>query len=294
MSQPMINPVAHERLARVVYDLPDDLRRTPLLADDGKVFLPDVELLCETLAAEVPEVDLTAVTRRLEELGDAIREGARTDLARVLSDDLWTLDAADLKHRVREAARDLAVQKAAAYTVSEDFERALLIAASTALTADIDAVVTALAKSFDAQAQAVTVAAKAGITKDSDVMELLDTGSEAVIAAYRALNPAVVELNRLARLRANIAQVLRYGPKKPIVAMFVTDIQDRAQLEGASNLWTGETEVVQHILPSHGSHLAEINAPRLGGCWLDLVNGGYHLHLNNAVQAQAVLDGSVG
>ena len=79
------------------------------------------------------------------------------------------------------------------------------------------------------------------------------------------------------------------------MAALITDVHTEAALEGAHNIWTGESEVVQHDLPNHyGSHLARVRRQRLGGPWLFLVIAGYRLHLNIGAKTHAVVHGAHG
>ena len=69
--------------------------------------------------------------------------------------------------------------------------------------------------------------------------------------------------------------MLGYGPLEWPVACFVTGLADTAALQGAWNVWAGDTEIVQHNQEFVGSSLRRVPTPRLGGPWLALVSHGY-------------------
>jgi hypothetical protein len=138
-------------------------------------------------------------------------------------------------------------------------------------------------------AKVVQTAADRGLTQHTDTATLLNQGAPEVIEAYRNLGPAVAHLDAIAGLRNQLTAVAHVGPVEHPMAAFVTGIDSALDLDGAHNVWSGESEIVQRQLPLNGSHLARIRKQRLGGAWLALVCAGYTLRLNTGSEAEAVV-----
>lgn len=172
-------------------------------------------------------------------------------------------------------------------------EAALVRAARTALKPAVDGVVKRLRKDFDTHAAVIKRAATVGLSQHTDRDDLLTTGTEDQIAAYRDLAGAEAGLEQIAGLRIRMAQLLTYGPWDSPVAAFVTDVATSLDLDSAANIYDGDTEWRQYHQGAMGAAHIRVHSTRLGGRWLALVGAGYTLHLNTADEATAVLTEAV-
>lgn len=247
--------------------------------------MPELLALCANLSAVGYHPG--DVVTRIEAITAALDAAANPDPARWLTGDLVSLDPAAVVERTRQAGLDLACWREMA-RVRTDVEARLAADAAAALRESSDGIIARMRKRFDPAVKVVRAAADAGLTPHTDTAQLLDTAPGDVITAYRDLAPAVAELDRIASLRNSRTSVAAVGPVDHPMAALLTDVADLASMEGAQQIWRGETEVVQ-VDQTFGSSLARVRRPRLGGPWLALVVAGYTLHLNTASEADEVL-----
>lgn len=272
--------------ARPVHDLPAELRvidqpprrRTALHLN---------EVLAFTANLTAAGYNTGDAIERIEAINDAVdRLGAtRSPLDTI---DLATAQPEDIAEQVRQVGMTRAAEEAI-YRVRDGLQFKLAAAAADHLKAESDRIVRAMRKRFDPAAATVQAASAAGLTQHTDTTRLLDTAPAEVIDAYRALAPAVAQLDAIAGLRNGLTSIAGVGPLEHPMAAYVTDVRSLDQLDGAQNLWTGEVETVQRDMPLTGSHLARVRRNRLGGAWLALVSAGYKLRLNTGAEAHAVV-----
>lgn len=277
-----------QRPARIVYDIPD--RVIPQSAPiSGPLYIEDFLALAANLRGA--GYDVGDEVERVEAINTAVDVMLSAEQSgHWLADiDLMTADPEDVAQRVRQAGIDRAAQMEL-FNQRNGFQHRLARAAADSLRANSDAVVKAMRKRFDPAVKVVQTAAERGLTQHTNMAELLDIAAPEVIAAYRALGPAVAELDAVAGLRNQLTSVAHVGPTDRPMAAFITDVGSALDLEGAHNVWTGESEVVQHNVGMTGTHLARVRKQRLGGAWLALVCGGYKLRLNTGAEAAAVVE----
>jgi hypothetical protein len=277
-----------QRPARIVYDLedrvlPDVSPRQP----SGPLYIEDFLALATSLKAA--GYDVGDQVQRIEDINAAIDAMLAGQGSHSLDDiDLMTAETDDIAERLRQAGIDRAANLEI-INQRNGFAHSLARAAADQVRAYSDQIIKAMRKRFDPAVKVVKAAAERGLTQHTNMAELVDLAAPEVIEAYRALGPAVAELDAVANLRNQLTSVARIGPTDYPMAAFVTDVGTALDLEGARNIWTGESEVVQHDLPFLGSHLATVRRKRLGGAWLALICGGYKLRLNTGPEAQAVV-----
>ncbi|SDY96050.1 hypothetical protein SAMN05661080_05141 [Modestobacter sp. DSM 44400] len=277
-----------QRAARVVTEMHDRIAPEPSTQPAGPLFLEDFL----GLASNLRDAGLSGgeEMQRIEDINAAIERMLAAQPGSPLQGmDLMTADPDEIAQRIRQAGIDRAAQMETV-NVRNGFQHTLAKSAAAHLRADSDRVVREMRKRFDPAVKFVQAAAKRGLTEHSDMTVLLDMGAPDVIAAYRALGPAVAELDRLAALRNQLTTVVGVGPREHPMAAFITGVTTEAELEGAQNVWIGQLETVQHVTPMNGTHLANVRRNRLGGAWLALVCAGYTLRLNTGSEAQAVVD----
>lgn len=274
-----------QRTARVVYDLED--RVTPQQPISGPLYLEDFLALAANLKAAGHTVG--DEVERIEDINDAVNRMLDGQAQHSLDGvDLMTAEPADIAERVRQAGIDRATHLEI-LRQRDGLQHRLARAAADSVRAGSDAIVQAMRKRFDPAVKVVQTAAQRGLTQHTNMAELLDIAAPEVIQAYRALGPAVAELDAVAGLRNQLTTVAHVGPVDHPMAAFVTGVDSALVLEGAHNIWTGESEVVQHDVGMTGTHLARIRKQRLGGAWLALICGGYKLRLNTGSEAEAVV-----
>ena len=192
-----------------------------------------------------------------------------------------------LRTSFHDAAQDSGIQR-----VLSEFSRALFKAAGETLRSDADDLVKALRKDFDKAVKVLKTAHKHDVSKKTQRDDLLLSGSDAEIAAYRALPDAVNHLDRIAQLRLGMVRRIAYTPQSsidmPDVACFVTGVKNELELASAENAWDGEHEHVQINIEHNASHVVQTRRPRLGGAWLQLLHAGHSLRLNTASEAGEV------
>lgn len=236
-----------------------------------------------------------------KKLSDAVERIWRTseaiDAAAVLiangesyGDNLLDEDPATLTSRIVANATRTVVHASGAYDAPlRAADIALVRAARAALKPAADGVVNRLRKDFDTHAAVILRAADLGLNQHTDRDDLLSTGAEDQIAAYRDLAGAQAGLDQIAGLRNRMAQLLTYGPWEEPVAAYVTDVATSLDLDSASNIYDGETEWRQYHQANMGASHIKVHSARLGGRWLALVAAGFTLHLNTADEASSVL-----
>lgn len=291
MSTPAINTAATHGLARVVTDLEHQVQQAP--HNPGPPELNEVIQLAEQMRILTGD-SLTPVLDRIWAAADAIDQAeVRIMSGGIQSDDLLDVAPDVITARVLASCHDRAAREALAHQNAWHFRDALARSAGTALADTADQVVAALRSDFDKQVKVIEAAAKLGITEHTEDAELLATGTDAQIAAYRALPPAAAALEQMAALRIQMTRVLRYGPPVHAMHLFVTGITTALDAEGLAHRYDGDTETVQYNASVNASTLTRVHVQRLGGRWLALATypGKTKLHLNTAAEVTAQYEG---
>lgn len=280
------------RLAPVTYDLDGQVSETPF----NPAYVTSSELL------ELAEMMRPHGDKKLTEAVEKIwRTSEAIDTAAVLitagepyGDNVLDEDPATLTRRIVDNATRTVVHASGHYdNALRAAEAALVRAARTTLKPAVDGVVKRLRKDFDTHAAIIKRAADVGLSQHTDRDDLLTTGTEDQITAYRDLTAAEAGLEQIAGLRNRMAQLLTYGPWDSPVTAYVTNVSTSLDLDSASNIYDGETEWRQYHQANMGASHIKVHSTRLGGRWLALVGAGYTLHLNTADEATAVMTGAV-
>jgi len=279
------------RYARVVTEIPSVEERSELepqhRAQWRVVELNDVLALGGRLRDA--GYDVGDVLDKVDAVTAAIDAALGYDKRKYLSDDLLEVAPEAVAERVRQAGLDLVGHLEMA-RARQDFDQRLAVDAVTSLRAHGDSIVAAMRRQFDPALKVVQAAAATGLTPHTNVQTLADAADTKVISAYRALGPAVQQLDTIARLRTQMATIAGVGPADHPMAGLLASAASMSDLQGAQALFQGDIETVQYDLPGGiGSTIAKVRRPRLGGPWLALVDAGYTLKLNTGAQADAVL-----
>lgn len=205
---------------------------------------------------------------------------------------LLDTDPTDLATLIRAAAHDSATQVTdsvgyAGWRRADDALRAQLDnELKAALPPFADAVVAKLRPAFNKHAAVITKAGKVGITRETDPTALVNSGTAEQIEAFRALPAAVAALEQIKGLRDSLTITLNYGPRSLLGLAYVAPTTD---LQTAVNRYAPELEPAQYNLPTHGATIVTVEANRVGGRWLHLVDGGFTLRLNTATEVEDMI-----
>jgi len=273
-------------MARVVHEVPVDRVIDPLPSGRWPLQLHEVLALCDNLRDA--GYDCGGVVKKVEAISSALDRRLAPDIGRYLPSDLIDLDPAEVAKRCRQAGLDLAAGQEMAQA-RRGFDERLALDAAASLRANSDRIVQQMREVFDPAVDAVRNAADHGLTASTDVRTLADTADGETLDAYRQLGSAVVDLDRIAALRFQMATTANIGPADHPIACFIAKAGDIDDLDGAQAVWAGEIETVAVELPSGGHHTARTRRPRLGGPWLALLGAGYELRLNSGREANAVV-----
>ncbi len=272
-------------MARVVHEPPVDRVIDPLPSGRWPLQLNDILALAANLSAAGYE--LGGTIEKVEALTEALDRRLAVDLGRYLTEDLLDLPPDEVAERCRQAGLDLAAGREMAQA-RRGFDERLALDAASSLRSNSDQIVQQMREVFDPAVDAVRNAAAVGLTASTDPRGLADTADGETLDAYRRLAPAVVDLDRIAALRFQMASTANIGPADYLIANLVT-AGSIAALDGAQAVWQGEVETVAVELPSGGHHSARTRRPRLGGPWLALAGADFEIRLNTAAEADAVV-----
>lgn len=247
------------------------------------------------LAANLSDAgyDVGPVVAKVDAITAAVDEVVNGDVDRFLNGvDLVNLDPLDVAERVRRAGIDFAAHRELVH--ARDVARKHIAeSAAAALRDGSDSVIAAMRKSFDPALKVVQQARAKGLTPITDTTALLNDADSDTIAAYRALGPAVADLDRVAGLRNQMTTVAAVGPRDYPMAAYVTGVSDLDRLDRAADAWRGDQMDVQVNVSTPagtaGVHMAKRRRDSLGGPWLALAARGYQLRLNTGLEADAVL-----
>ncbi len=281
------------RPATIVYDLPPEDRYVPPQRRHGPPQLP--EMLALAMALRADGHDVGDALAKVEAVSAAVDAVPGYDPARHFASDLLAMSPQDVAEGVRQCAVDLAIQQEIVRVVG-DVQVLLVASATDALSQVADRVITAMRTPFDKAVKAVQAAADRGLTSSTDPAALAATADPDVIAAYRGLAAATAVLDELHVKRNQMTLLGRIGPPDHPLCCFVTGVSED-ELEGAENIWRGDSELVSNVLTGGpaggGTHLARRIRHRVGGPWLALLVSGYTLRLNTGAEAHAVYAAAV-
>lgn len=275
----------YNRADPIVYDLPDADRYTPLPSAPDLLRIHVLMAMVTTLSRA--GYDTGPVVAKVEQIQDAILAMRNEDSTQFFTDDMMALEPAEVVERFRQASV-AASARPEMDRVHQGFEFRLADVAAASLLAESDRIIAAMRKTFDPALQLVQQAADKGLTSATDPVVVLETADAATIDAFRNLGPAVIELNKIAALRIQMATIAKVGPPGQPLCCFVTGVTEQ-ELEGVRNIWAGNPERVQNVLPLGGTAVVRRRRHRLGDQWLDLITSGYQLRLNSGSEADAVL-----
>lgn len=276
----------YNRADPIVYDLADaDRYVAPPPAPPDHLRIHMLLALVTTLSRA--GYDTGPVVAKVEAIQDAILAMRGADNSALFTDDLMSLEPAEVVERFRQAAVAASARPEMA-RVHSDFEFRLADVATVSLLAESDRIIAAMREIFDPSLKVIQQAADKGLTESTDPTALAQTADALTLGAYRAIGPAVIALNKIAGLRTEMARIAKIGPADRPLCCFVTGVNE-LELEGAENLWRGNPERVQNVLPMGGTHMTQRIRHRLGDQWLALVTAGYTLRLNTASEADSVL-----
>ncbi|MGI8700366.1 MAG: hypothetical protein ACR2JU_04020 [Nocardioidaceae bacterium] len=279
----------YNRADPIVYGIADADRYTPIPAAPDHLRLHVLLAMVTTLTRA--GYDTGPVVAKVEAIQDAILAMRNADSSELFTDEMMSLEPSEVVERFRQASV-AASARPEMDRVHQGFEFRLADVAAASLLQESDNIVAAMRETFDPAIEVIQTAADKGLTSDSDPAVVLDTADPDVITAYRGLGPAVLELNKIAHLRIQMATIAKIGPADRPLCCFVTGVTE-LELEGVERVWAGSPERVQNVLPWGGTHVAQRRRRRVGDQWLSLITSGYKVTLNTAAESFAVLDAAM-
>lgn len=272
----------------IVTDLPAD-RVVPAEQPPRPWRVPHLhELLALATTLQEAGYDVGITIAKVEALATEVdRELDRSPSSYLNGADLLDTPAEVIAQRIREDALSVAARDQFA-RAREDLNVALARSAVAAFHTASDAIVAKMRPPFRSALKVIQRAADVGLIPDTQAEELAATGTPEAIAAFRKLDPAVAQLDALARLRTQMAQVARIGPHDHPVASLLATVDHEHPLSSAEGIWRGTIETVQYNLPPYGGPIrTQLRRARVGGVWLDLIVRGYKPGIATAAEAQA-------
>lgn len=278
----------HGGFLPVVHELEDQRKFLPPQRASFPLALNDFMGLAEALIEG--GYDIGAVLTKIGAVRDALDAALVLDEGKYLTADLLSMEPQAVAEALRQAGLDMAAHEQMS-RVHTQYDGRLAKAAAANLKAESNRIIAAMRKRFEPALKVVRTAVEAGLTPSSEPAALLASAPQNVIDAYRALGPAVAELDRITALRNQMTSTAGVGPSEHLMCGIVTGLRDMQHLEGAQNVWRGVVERVQFNVPngSGASHPARRTRYRLGGPWLALLLSGYDVRLNTGTEADAVL-----
>jgi hypothetical protein len=143
---------------------------------------------------------------------------------------------------------------------------------------------------FTALLEVIRAAADLGIGAATTADEVVQSGDDEVMQAFRSLPAAVPELDQIGRLRDQLTTMCDVGNYRYPACAWLAEGVSLLEIEGAAMVAAGTTELVQRSTGVLGAVYHERReVERVGGRWLSLVAGGYPVTINTDREARSVL-----